>query len=72
MKKIKWQYFIMNQAGAGANGLAIQQAWSTGQGDSARFYFAVPPQMWARYGAKAMHRGFEVVQMPRQSRSPTR
>ena len=58
MKKIKWQYFIMNQAGAGANGLAIQQAWPK---ESARFFFALPPQMWARYGAKAVHRGFEVV-----------
>jgi hypothetical protein len=62
MKKIKWQTFMMSQAGAGANGLAIHQAWSTGsKADAARFYFALPPQMWARYGAKAVHRGFEMV-----------
>ena len=62
MKKIKWQYFMMSQAGAGTNALAIQQAWTTGsKGDAARFYLALPPQMWARYGAKAKHRGFEVV-----------
>ena len=58
MKKIKWQVFMMSQAGAGANALAIAHTWPK---DAARFYLAVPTEMWARYGAKAVHRGFEVV-----------
>jgi hypothetical protein len=58
MKKIKWQTFMMSQADAGANALAIAHTWPK---DAGRFYLAVPTEMWARYGAKAVHRGFEVV-----------
>jgi hypothetical protein len=62
MKKIKWQMFMMSQAGAGANALAIAHGLPR---DAGRFYLAVPTQMWERYGAQvrggAVHRGFEVV-----------
>jgi hypothetical protein len=58
MKKIMWQPFMMSQAGAGANALAIKHGWPV---DAVRFYVAVPTQMWERYCAKANHRGFEVV-----------
>jgi hypothetical protein len=63
MKKIKWQAFMMSQAGAGANALAIASAWPR---DAGRFYLAVPTAMFERYVAPALGRqggtrGFERV-----------
>jgi len=63
MKKIKWQYFMMSQAGEGLNALSIDSHLPA---DAARFYFAVPSEMFRRHiaqGAKGAgnHRGFEVV-----------
>jgi hypothetical protein len=57
-KGVHWTNFIVAQAGAGMNGLAPKHDLPA---DAARFYLAVPTQVWKRYVAKAGHRGFEVV-----------
>ncbi len=61
-KKFGWTNFIVAQAGAGLNGLALQQKLPA---DAFRFYVAIPTQTYGRYFAKGRsHRGFEVVREP--------
>src|SRR5882724_8964097 len=59
-KQIKWQNFIMAQAGAGPNSLVLQHGLPM---DTFRFYVAVPKGTFTRYVAKGGKlAGFEVVE----------
>ena len=59
-KQIKWQNFIIAQAGAGPNNLVLQHGLPM---DTFRFYVAVPKGTYARYIAKGGKvSGFEVVE----------
>ncbi|MFI5000087.1 MAG: hypothetical protein ACHQK9_09430 [Reyranellales bacterium] len=58
-KAIHWSNFIVAQAGAGPNALALQAGVPTG---TVRFAVAVPTRTYQRYIAKGgSHRGFDVV-----------
>jgi hypothetical protein len=60
MKKPHWYYFVMSQAFAGTNALAVQTADLPA--DVVRYYMAVPVAVYERYVAKGgSHRGFETV-----------
>jgi hypothetical protein len=63
MKKIKWTNFIVAQAGAGWNELALQEALPP---DAFHFYFAIPRAAWERWidprtSKGGVVRGLEVV-----------
>jgi hypothetical protein len=60
MKKPQWHYFVMSQAFAGTNALAVKAAQLPD--DVVRYYMAVPVAVYERYVAKGgSHRGFETV-----------
>ncbi|MFI5000088.1 MAG: hypothetical protein ACHQK9_09435 [Reyranellales bacterium] len=58
-KQLGWQKFVVEQAGAGLNGLSIQHGLP---GYGLGFYVAVAAEPYAQFVAKGgSHRGFEVV-----------